>query len=98
MLIIDNPVQNDEQANSLTFGDNTWDWFNSTAITRLEPGGNAIIVMTRWHDDDLTARILNLYDADELITWSRITLPAIPTENDPPNRKPSQPLLLERFP
>ncbi len=97
LLIIDDPVKNDEQANSLNYRDKTWDWFNSTAITRLEPGGNAIIVMTRWHDDDLTGRILNHYDADELATWARLALPAIAIENDPLNRNPGEPLWQERF-
>lgn len=98
LLIIDDPVKNDEQANSLTYRDKTWDWFNSTAITRLEPGGNAIIVMTRWHDDDLTGRILSNYGEDELKSWSCIVLPAIAKENDAINRKFGEPLWAERFP
>lgn len=98
LLIIDDPVKNDEQANSLTYRDKTWDWFNATALTRLEPGGNTIIVMTRWHDDDLTGRILSQYSEDELKSWDHIMLPALAMQNDPLNRKIGEPLWIERFP
>lgn len=98
LLIVDDPIKNDEQANSLTYRDKTWEWFNATAMTRIEPGGNAIIVMTRWHDDDLTGRILSQYNEDELKSWKRIVLPAIAVENDALNRSIGQPLWEERFP
>lgn len=98
LLIIDDPIKNDEQANSLTYRDKTWEWFNATAMTRLEPGGNVIIVMTRWHDDDLTGRILSLYNDEELKSWQRIVLPAISVENDIINRDIGQALWEERFP
>lgn len=98
LLIIDDPIKNDEQANSLTYRDRTWEWFNSTALTRLEPGGNAIIVMTRWHDDDLTGRVLSHYNSDELKDWTNIVLPAIAIDNDLLKRKPGEPLWKERFP
>lgn len=97
LLIIDDPIKNDEQANSLAYRDKTWDWFNSTALTRLEPGGNTIVVMTRWHDDDLTGRIMSRFDKDEIKSWTRIVLPALALENDPLNRQIGEPLWKERF-
>lgn len=58
ILIIDDPVKNAAEANSQVYRDKTWDWYTSTAYTRLEPGGSIILVQTRWHEDDLAGRIL----------------------------------------
>jgi len=57
LIIIDDPVKNDEEANSQNNRDKTWEWFKGTLFTRLEPNGKIIICMTRWHSDDLTGRI-----------------------------------------
>lgn len=98
LMIIDDPIKNDEQANSLAYRDKTWDWFNATAMTRIEPGGNTVIVMTRWHDDDLTGRILSRFNSDELKMWRHIALPAIARDNDPLGRNYGEALWSERFP
>lgn len=58
VLLIDDPVKNREEAESDVMREKIWDWFTSTAFTRLEPGGVCIIIMTRWHMDDLAGRIL----------------------------------------
>ena len=47
LLIIDDPVKNREEANSPTQRQHLWDWWRSTARTRLEPGGSIIVVTTR---------------------------------------------------
>jgi len=57
LLIIDDPIKSSEEADSPTYRDKMWEWFQSTAITRLQPGGVVIAVMTRWSTDDLFARI-----------------------------------------
>lgn len=58
ILLIDDPIKNREEAESEIYREKTWDWFTSTAFTRLEPNGVAIIILTRWHMDDLAGRIL----------------------------------------
>jgi hypothetical protein len=58
ILIIDDPVKNAEQANSPTYREKAKDWFNSTAYTRLTPTGKVILIMTRWHEDDLGGKFL----------------------------------------
>lgn len=73
LLIIDDPVKNAEEANSQTMRDKAWDWYNSTAYTRLEPNGCIILIMTRWHEDDLGGRLLERSDED----WTVLKLPAI---------------------
>lgn len=60
ILIIDDPIKNYQEAASETFRENVWNWYTSTAFTRLESEGKIIIINTRWHDDDLTGRLLQL--------------------------------------
>lgn len=94
LLIIDDPIKNDMEANSPTFRDKVWDWFLATAYTRLEPNGNILIIMTRWHEDDLVGRIINSKDA---YNWKKIVLPALAEENDILNRDFGEPLWSDRF-
>lgn len=59
IFIIDDFVKNSEEANSLTMREKIWDWWTSTARTRLEPGGAVIVMATRWHSDDLIGRLID---------------------------------------
>lgn len=59
VFLIDDPVKNAEEASSLVMRDKVWEWFKSTAYTRLHPKGVMVIIMTRWHLDDLVGRILD---------------------------------------
>jgi predicted phage terminase large subunit-like protein len=58
LLAIDDPVQGREQADSPTIRDKTWDAYQDDLATRLKPGGLQLIIQTRWHEDDLSGRIL----------------------------------------
>jgi predicted phage terminase large subunit-like protein len=58
ILFIDDPVKGREQADSDTIREKTWDAYNDDLKTRLVPGGSVVIIMTRWHEDDLAGRIL----------------------------------------
>lgn len=73
-LIIDDPVKDREEAESSTMRDKTWDWYTSVARTRLQPGGAIIIMQTRWHEDDLTGRVIAQAQDSE---WDHLHLPAI---------------------
>ena len=97
IMIIDDPIKNDSEANSLTYRDKVFEWFNSTAFTRLEPDGAMILIMTRWNEDDLTGRLLNNNFATSGFQWQHINLPAIATENDQLGREVGQALWQERF-
>jgi len=57
-LIIDDPVKDAEEADSETIRAKIIDWYGSTAYTRLAPGGGVLIIMTRWHDDDLAGHVV----------------------------------------
>ena len=57
VLLIDDVVKDAEAAQSLTIRDNTWEWYLSTAYTRLAPGGGVLGILTWWHDDDWAGRL-----------------------------------------
>jgi predicted phage terminase large subunit-like protein len=79
-LIIDDPIKNAQEAGSRVRRDAIWEWFYSDAITRLATGAGIIIIMTRWHVDDLVGLVLkNASDDDK---WEVIKLPAIAEENE----------------
>ena len=59
VFIIDDPVKDAEEADSSVQRDKVWDWWGSTAKTRLAPGGGVLVIQTRWHDDDLSGRLLS---------------------------------------
>ncbi len=94
LIIIDDPVKNREEANSETYRDRVYSWFTDDLFTRLEPGGAIILIMTRWHEDDLAGRILSGEDAD---AWEVVSLPAEALEGDPLGRELGAALCPERF-
>lgn len=81
ILLIDDPIKNGEQARSYTYREKTWDWYNSTAYTRLEKNGAILLTMTRWNYDDLAGRLLKAQEhgGDQ---WTVIDMPAIALDND----------------
>ncbi|NQW80038.1 MAG: hypothetical protein HQ445_02560, partial [Polaromonas sp.] len=64
ILIIDDPLKNAEEADSADTREKLWDWYGSTAYTRLAPGGGVLCVQTFWHDDDLAGRLQVAMAAD----------------------------------
>lgn len=71
VAIIDDPIKNREEADSRTVRDAIWKWYTSTFYTRLMPGGAIVLMLTRWHEDDLAARAL------QSESWRVVELPAI---------------------
>jgi predicted phage terminase large subunit-like protein len=94
VLIIDDPVKNAEEAYSPVQREKLWDWYQSTAFTRLEPNGAIILVMTRWHQDDLAGRLLK----QEPGQWDVVSLPALAEADDILHRTEGEALWHERFP
>lgn len=76
LLICDDPIKNAEEAHSKLLRNKVWDWWTSTAYTRLEPNGTAIVIQTRWHQDDLCGRLLK-QQQDGGEPWRVLKLPAI---------------------
>lgn len=91
LLLIDDPVKDRADADSETMRNNLWEWFTSVAMTRLMSDaqsamGRVVIIMTRWHEDDLVGRLTDPsnkhYGAEEAAGWKLLHLPAIATEDD----------------
>lgn len=59
LLIIDDLIKNAEEAYNERILEKHWDWFTNTMLSRLEEGGKIIIIMTRWHSEDLAGKVLN---------------------------------------
>lgn len=76
--IIDDPVKNREEADSATYRNAQWEWFTSTFYTRREKNAAILITLTRWHEDDLPGRLLELAKSDpKADQWTVLSLPAI---------------------
>lgn len=76
LVIIDDPVKSRAEAESKTYRDNVWDWFNDDIYTRLEPDASVVLIQTRWHDDDLAGRLLKEKE-DGGEDWDVVCLPAL---------------------
>lgn len=76
VLLIDDPLKDREEADSELQRNKVWDWYTSTGYTRLAPGGRIIVIQTRWHEDDLSGRLLeqSKRGGDK---WEVLELPAI---------------------
>ena len=76
VLLIDDPFKDREEADSELRRQRVWDWYTSTAYTRLMPGGAIVVINTRWHDDDLSGRLLEEQSVggDQ---WEVLSLPAL---------------------
>lgn len=73
LLVIDDPVKNLQSVETWDQRENLWEAYQHDLYTRLEPNGAIVLIMTRWHEDDLAGRLLK-HEPD---TWTVIRLPAI---------------------
>lgn len=62
IIIIDDLIKNDEEANNESTKESHWKWFTDTMLSRLEEGGKIIIIMTRWASDDLAGKALEHFN------------------------------------
>lgn len=91
--VVDDPIKNRQDAESRLIRDRVWDWWADVFATRLQPGSSVIVQATRWHEDDLTGRLLN--DGD----WELVNLPAIAEDDtDSLGRAPGTALWPEQYP
>ena len=77
VLLLDDLVKDIEAADSITIRDNTWEWYLSTAYTRLAPGGGVIGIMTWWSADDWAGRIQEAMNAGDGDKFEIVRYPAI---------------------
>jgi len=87
LVVIDDPVKSHAEADSGLHREHIWDWFRSDLITRLRPRARIVLVMTRWHPDDLGGRLQESDDG-----WTVLRLPALAEADDPLGRAPGEAL------
>lgn len=73
LLIIDDPIKDRAEADSRTIRDTCWDWWTDALSARLSPGAPVLLIMTRWHEDDLAGRLV-AEDSDA--GWRVLNIPA----------------------
>jgi hypothetical protein len=87
--LIDDPIRSREDADSERMRDRIWDWYKSDLLTRLRPGGWAILIETRCHEDDLAGRTLTEMACGGE-RWEIVSLPAEAKAGDLLGREPGQ--------
>lgn len=101
LMAIDDYIKNAVEAVSDDLRERQWEWFQTTAYSRIEPGGKLIVLATRWHSDDLIGRLLKFALEDTKLKVREIRLPALaeptPASPDPLGRQTDEPLWPERI-
>lgn len=86
LLIIDDIIKDAKEAESKTIRNDCWEWFTKVAYARCHAASAIIVIMTRWHEDDLIGRLTDPknkhYDAEEAKKWTYINIPAILTAKE----------------
>lgn len=101
--IIDDPFKSREEADSQNERDRVWSWYKSTFSTRKEGNAAIIVIMTRWHVDDLVGRLLETQEkldqsgtTEPYDRWDVIRFPAI-AEEDEEFRKEGEALWPQKY-
>lgn len=101
-LIIDDPFRSRADAESPTIREKTWEWYSSTFRTRRQKGANILVTATRWHEQDISGKLLELAQNDpQADQWEVITLPALSEEVIAPydlRTAPNQALWKDEYP
>ena len=96
LIVIDDPIRRREDAESKVYRDKVWDWYTDDIYSRLEPGGAIVLILTRWHEDDLAGRLLQeAKNGGE--QWEIVNLPALAEADDPLGRAEGAALCPERY-
>lgn len=101
-IIVDDPIKNQEEAQSPTYRNKVWNWYTSTLYPRIEgERAGVLVTLTRWHEDDLAGRLLRLAENNpEADQWEILKFPAV-KETDPDDvdpRETGEPLWPDKFP
>lgn len=80
LMIIDDLIKSALEANNAAVLEKHWDWFTNTMLSRLEEGGKIIIIMTRWHSEDLAGKVIE-WCKQEKKKYKHISMKAIQDDN-----------------
>jgi predicted phage terminase large subunit-like protein len=89
LLLIDDPLKDRAEAESETVRESLKGWYRSVARTRLRPAGAIVVILTRWHDDDLAGWQLREHQHEG---WEILSLPAMAEADDPLGRSEGEAL------
>jgi predicted phage terminase large subunit-like protein len=95
LLVVDDPIKSSKDAQSENYREGLHDWWMSTAFTRLDPTGVAVVMNTRWHEDDLIGFLLKGAKSGDGLPVARLRLPCIAEADDPLGRPVGAPLCPE---
>lgn len=85
--VVDDPIRGRADANSATNRDATWDWFTDDFFTRFSDEAGLLIILTRWHIDDVVGRLRAEFGAEvKVVSYSALAVV------DEPHRKKGEPL------
>jgi predicted phage terminase large subunit-like protein len=96
LIILDDVLKNAEEANSEVHRERIWQEWLGSIRSRFEPPAIYIVIMTRWHENDLVGRLLDP-EYGKPLPWKNIILPLEAEENDLLGRNPGEPLWPERY-
>ncbi|MGQ3740857.1 phage terminase large subunit, partial [Bacillus sp. Fil] len=96
VMIIDDPIKNREEADSETHRSKIWEEWIDSFSTRLHPGAIVILILTRWHEDDLQGRLLS-EEYGKPLPWQVYNLPLEAEDDDVLGRTVGEPLWPERY-
>jgi predicted phage terminase large subunit-like protein len=84
VLIVDDPVAGRAEAESKAYREAAWDWWENNGSTRASARFVCVLIMTRWHTDDLAGRL----QVEEPGDWRVVSIPAVAeTDGDPLGRR-----------
>lgn len=94
LLICDDPIKSEAEARSDVVRDNVWNWWTTDIEQRFWPRTRALVIATRWHEDDLIGRIQDRQPEG----WEFVNLPALAGPDDPLGREEGEALWPEEKP
>ena len=98
LMVIDDPHKGHKEADSPVQRDDVWEWWTGTVRTRFSPETPIVLILTRWHEDDLAGRMIR----EDPQSWTVINIPALADhrpdrgETDPLGREPGEWLVSTR--
>lgn len=109
-FIVDDPLKDDEEAQSDGLREKLWTWFYSVAYTRGSNKTSIIVLHTRWHEDDLIGRLADPDhpERDQRFKgisdrWDYVNLPAVVSSSEMAAKlglnleRPTAPHVIQQF-
>jgi|TARA_R110000787_G_scaffold106961_1_gene214746 predicted phage terminase large subunit-like protein len=98
LIVIDDPIRGQSDADSKTVRDAMWSWYRSDIYTRRMPEAAIVVIQTRWHDEDLAGQLLSEMESETGDQWDVVDLPALAFADDVLGREEGEALWPEWYP